>query len=504
SRLTDGNVLYASPGAEDLLGMPHSALVSHRLNRFLTRAYERHEILEAMTNNQEVNLKEITLTRGDGEILPAALSARRINYQNEPAMVVGLYDLTERKKAEAQIAQQQEALQQSEKMAALGGLLAGVAHELNNPLSVVVGQTTLLGEESTEAKVKTRAEKIFKAADRCSRIVKSFLAIARRKPPERKPHDLNAIIGASLELLNYQFHNENVELKLELAADLPTINGDGDQLTQVFTNLALNAAQAMREWKGPRHLTLRTERKDESNVLVTIADTGPGIPAEIKTRVFEPFFTTKGTSGGTGVGLALCLNIIETHGGTLRLEDTPGGGATFLITLPALEAGEAAAPEAASGGGAEITLPQLSLLLVDDEVELAQTLADLLEPEGHIIDLAANGQIALDKLRRKNFDVVISDLRMPVLDGPGMYAEIAKTLPQYLKRVIYVTGDTLSPHVQTFLSETPVPVIEKPYRLLDVRRALAALLNENAKQRSIGNDDSGPPAPAAPQSAPAA
>ncbi|MFA6279765.1 MAG: ATP-binding protein [Bdellovibrionales bacterium] len=492
-KLQDNAILYASPGAENLLGLPHATLISHTLDRFLVRALERKEIHEAITSGQEVNMKEVMLSRGDGDPLPAALSARRINYQNEAAMVIGLYDLTERKKAEVKIAMQQEALQQSEKMAALGGLLAGVAHELNNPLSVVMGQTTLLMENQKEEKTKTRAEKIFKAADRCSRIVKSFLSLARRKAPEHKNVALNDIIHASLELLTYQFRNENVTLKLELEDNLPSIVGDDDQLTQVFTNLALNAAQAMRNFEGARNLTIRSALREGGPIVLSFIDTGPGVPAELQKRIFEPFFTTKGSVGGTGVGLALCQSIIENHGGVMRLEDTQGGGATFTIELPVASLDQL--PEEAAPANEETTYGKLSILLVDDEVELAQTLADLLDPQGHDIDLAANGAIALDKLRKKPFDVIISDLRMPVMDGPTMYAELKKNLPQYLNKIIYVTGDTLSPHVNAFLSETPVPVIEKPYRLADVQKALSKLLKENESQSTLGSGESHLPAP---------
>ncbi len=477
-KLQDGTILYASPGAEALLGLPEGMLTSHKLERFLPRAAERKDIVETITNAHEVNMKEVMLSRGDGESLPAALSARRINYQNETAMVIGLYDLTEQKKAERQIADQQEALQQSEKMAALGGLLAGVAHELNNPLSVVMGQTSLLMEGPAEDKTKTRAEKIFKAADRCSRIVKSFLALARRKPPERKDVDLNTIIQNSLELLGYQFRNENVNLKLDLAPDLPPIVGDEAQMTQVFTNLALNAAQAMHEWKGAHDLTI-TSRREGANVCVCVMDTGPGIPQEIRTKVFEPFFTTKVGTGGTGVGLSLCLNIIEGHGGRIKLEETPGGGATFNISLPASAGTESASTAVSALGTSSDPGKKLRILLVDDEVELAQTLADLLEPLGHDIDLAANGAIAFEKVEKKGFDVIISDLRMPVLDGPGLYAALAEKKPEYTKKIIYVTGDTLSTNVHEFLSKTPVPVIEKPYRLADVQEALVKLLKES-------------------------
>lgn len=492
-KLQDNSILYASPGAENLLGMPHATLISHTIDRFLVRALERKEIHDAITSGQEVNMKEVMLTRGDGDPLPAALSARRINYQNEAAMVIGLYDLTERKKAEVKIAMQQEALQQSEKMAALGGLLAGVAHELNNPLSVVMGQTTLLMENQKEEKTKNRAEKIFKAADRCSRIVKSFLSLARRKAPEHKNVDLNTIIHTSLELLTYQFRNENVTLTLELQENLPSIVGDSDQLTQVFTNLALNAAQAMHSFEGTRKLTIRSALRDESTIALSFIDTGPGIPPELQKRIFEPFFTTKGSTGGTGVGLALCQSIIENHNGVMRLDNTAGGGATFTIEIPVTFIDQP--PDAIAPENEGTALGILKILLVDDEVELAQTLADLLEPQGHDIDLAANGAIALDKLRKKSFDVIISDLRMPVMDGPTMHAELKKNLPQYLNKIIYVTGDTLSPHVNAFLSATPVPVIEKPYRLADVQKALSKLLKENESQSTLRSGESPLPAP---------
>ncbi|HEU0117345.1 MAG TPA: ATP-binding protein [Alphaproteobacteria bacterium] len=468
-------VLYASPGAEQLLGSPQSKLMHDYIDRFLPDLEARRDIIETMSKGDDIDMKEVVLDRGDGSKLEAALSARRISYQNEDAMVLGLYDLSERKRAEAQIARQQEALQQSEKMAALGGLLAGVAHELNNPLSVVVGQATLLMEGSTEPKIVARGEKIFKAADRCARIVKSFLALARRKPPERKPVKLNELVTSALELLGFQIRTGEIEIDMNLEAALPEITGDGDQLTQVVTNLVLNAAQAMEGWQGKKRIGIRTWHDADGQVLMGVSDSGPGVPPDIRTRVFEPFFTTKSNKGGTGVGLSLCLNIIASHGGQMMLEDTPGGGATFIISLPM---SEAAAQGKETGSIAGDAMPQnIRMLLVDDEVELAQTLADLLEPEGHIIDIAANGAIALEKLHKGAFDVIISDLRMPVMDGPALYEALGRELPSYLDKIIYVTGDTLSSHVQTFLSEHPVPVVEKPYRLADIRRSVTALLN---------------------------
>jgi PAS domain S-box-containing protein len=472
--LRSGGILYASPGAEQLLGLTQELLLGAPFEYILTDEAVRKDLWQAMRDGQEVNLKEVILDCSRDHKLDAALSARRISYQSEEAMVIGLYDLTERKQAEAQISRQQEALQQSEKMAALGGLLAGVAHELNNPLSVIVGQSTLLMDSGTEPKTVTRAEKIFKAADRCSRIVKSFLALARRKPPERKPVSVNTLVQSALELLGFQIRTGNIDIKLDLLPDLPDITGDADQLTQVVTNLILNATQAMEGWEGPHRLTISSGSSD-GKVILSVADSGPGVPPDLRTRVFEPFFTTKSNKGGTGVGLSLCLNIVASHGGHVLIQDTDGGGATFVIELPVATSGGG---EAAAGEDAIILPKDLKILLVDDEVELAQTLADLLEPEGHKIDIAANGAVALDKLHKGQFDVIISDLRMPVLDGPGLYEALGRELPFYLNRIIYVTGDTLSAHVQTFLNQHPVPVVEKPYRLSDVRRAVADLLKK--------------------------
>ena len=475
-----GAIFYATPGSEKLLGLKQEDIQKEFIERFLPDKALLAQVCKDIRDKLPVDQVETELVSADGTRIAAAVSARGLSFQDGDAMVIGLYDLTERKKAEAQIAQQQEALQQSEKMAALGGLLAGVAHELNNPLSVVVGQATLLMEGAPEQKVATRAEKIFKAADRCSRIVKSFLALARRKPPERKPVDLNQIVRASLELLGYQLKTSDVEVGSALCESALEVIGDGDQLTQVITNLVLNSAQAMDGWQGKHKISVSSFRDGEGFAFLKVEDTGPGIPQEIRTRVFEPFFTTKGGKGGTGVGLALCLNIVAAHGGELLLTDTPGGGATFTIKLPPLE--KTAMSDAGAVDVEHKALKPISLLLVDDEVELAQTLADLLEPDGHRIDIAANGAIALEKLHKTSFDAIISDLRMPVMDGPALYEALQRELPSYLNRIIYVTGDTLSSRVHEFLNSNTVPVVEKPYRLKDICRALSELLGKAAQK----------------------
>jgi signal transduction histidine kinase len=239
-------------------------------------------------------------------------------------------------------------LVQSEKVAAMGSLLASVAHELNNPLAVVVAQTALLRELNPAGPVVARAEQIAQAAERCTRIVRNFLALARQHPPERQGVWLNRVIREALELLAYPLGVDGVEVRLALADDLPLLWADPHQLHQVVVNLISNAHQAMRETAPPRRLTVTT-RFDPSGARVSleVADTGPGIPPEAQARIFEPFFTTKPLGVGTGLGLSLCQGIIEGHGGTIRLASTAGPGAVFRIELP-VETAPVTAPEAGS------------------------------------------------------------------------------------------------------------------------------------------------------------
>jgi two-component system NtrC family sensor kinase len=291
---------------------------------------------------------------------------------------------------------------QSERLSALGSLLAGVAHELNNPLSIVVGQAQLLQETAPDEKTAARGTRIRNAAERCVKIVKTFLAMARRRPPERTLVNLNSLVEGALEVLGYTLRSAGIEVQTDLAADLPLTWADGDQLQQVVTNLVVNAEQAMSDGDGPRRLRIATRFDAASDQLrLEVADSGPGVPPAIRTRIFEPFFTTKSVGVGTGVGLSLCHGIVASHGGSIAAADAPGGGALFVVTLPHVPTGphgtQAAVPESRTAG-----LPARSILIVDDEVEIAETLAEMLAEAGHRVDIAPNGKAALERIAAGN------------------------------------------------------------------------------------------------------
>ena len=378
-------------------------------------------------------------------------------------------DLTETKQARAEIERQREALHQSEKLSALGSLLAGVAHELNNPLSIVVAQAILLEETNRDPKILKRAKDIRSAAERCSRIVKTFLSMARQQTPERRSVDINDLVRNALELMGYTLRTSGVEVTSDLADTLPPVWGDPDQLHQVVANLVVNAQQALAETPEPRRLKVTTAF-DRNAGMITLAldDSGPGVPVELRSRIFDPFYTTKPTGVGTGIGLSVCYGVVETHGGSIGVTDAPDGGARFVVRLP--PAGQVTETAAGNGGSVASASDGHRILVVDDEPEIADTLAEILGMAGHSVDTSDCGQTALERIAETDYDLILTDLRMPKMDGPALYAALQQKHPELCGRMLVITGDTLQASANKFLKKTGLVCIEKPFVPADVVR----------------------------------
>jgi signal transduction histidine kinase len=380
---------------------------------------------------------------------------------------------------EARVRERTQQLLQSEKLAAMGSLLAGVAHELNNPLSVVMGQAALLQQTAGGGPMADRAGKIAKAAERCARIVKNFLALARQQPMERQVVSLNRVVQEAVELLAYPLRVDSVETTLELAPELPGIWADPHQLHQVVVNLISNAHQAMRAMLTPRRIMLTT-RLDPApgRVHLVVADSGPGISAEVQGRIFEPFFTTKPPGQGTGLGLSLCQGIIERHEGSIRVTSQPDQGAVFSVELP-IDPRRTTRPEVVK----PVSLPPIrekTVLIVDDDQDVAETLSELLQLDGHHAEIVGDGKMALDKLRARTYDLLLSDVKMPDTDGPRLYTQLERYHPELLRRIAFLTGDTLSPETSEFLERTRVPTIAKPFTLEQVRQVIQQVMQKDA------------------------
>ncbi len=456
----DGRILYRSPATKMLFGDTESAL------DYYANPEDRVPYVEKLRATGSVDDFEVQLKRADGSVFWGSVSSRMITFHGEEVIVSNTLDLTDRRAVEAQLARQREALHQSEKLSALGELLAGVAHELNNPLSVVVGQALLLKETVKDPALVERARKIGNAAERCARIVKTFLAMARQKPAASTAVDMNEAMYATLDVTGYSLRAAGVDVSLSLAADLPAVWADPDQLSQVLINLIVNAEQALQGCPDGRLIAITTRHDpDRGEVELRISDNGPGIPEDIRSRIFEPFFTTKDVGSGTGIGLAFCHRIVEAHGGSIGLEDTPGGGATFILRLPvAMESGSAAPVQSAASGARA-----LSVLVIDDEPDVAELLEQILTSEGHRVTVAGSGIAALEELERRKFDILLSDLKMPHLDGPRLFQELKSYRPALVERLAFVTGDTMSPKAREFLESSGRPYIEKPIRPNDIK-----------------------------------
>jgi signal transduction histidine kinase/CheY-like chemotaxis protein len=470
---------------EDVLGKTHTQIFAEmgknaeparfeNVDELFKRSHKRDKRL--LETNKALPFTEIVYQTGRSE--PTTLWSTKVPLLGSDRQVTHIVsvslDISERKRTEAELARHREALHQSEKLSALGSLLAGVAHELNNPLSVVVGRSIMLEEQLRDAKIVASITKIRAAAERCSRIVKTFLAMARQQESVQTPVKLGQVIETSLDMVGYRLRESEVEVNLNLGRELPEVWADSDQLIQVFTNLFLNAQQAMAHSPKPRRLMISAQNnRVEKNLCIRVGDNGPGIPLDIRSRIFEPFFTTKAVGEGTGVGLSVSYAIIEAHGGQLRVESPNEGGTVFEVVLPIYSAAKENHPKPVPVVKAAL---DWRVLIVDDVVEIAQLLSDILTIDGHYTETVGNGRAALQQLSRQSFDVIISDLRMPDLDGPGLYREIKARYPQFLNRLIFVTGDTLSEGIKGFLAEAQRPVIEKPFVPDEIRRLVRQVL----------------------------
>lgn len=387
------------------------------------------------------------------------------------ALLGYVLDITARKAAEIEVARQRDALHQSEKMTALGSLLANVAHELNNPLAILLGYAVMLQEEmEPDSEPAELVGRMHEAAERCARIVRTFLDMARQKPAQQREVQINDLVRGTVELLAYGLRSSDVQVALDLDPQLPTLTADGDQLVQVLVNLVVNAQQAMHGQESTRRLRIST-RADAGKLVVEVADNGPGIRPEVMRRMFEPFFTTKGPGVGTGLGMSVCRSIVLAHDGTITAGAAPEGGALIRIELPILTAGAAEERRAEPAPTAGATI-----LVIDDEPQIAAVLERMLKRMGHSVETAQDGAAALVRLAERPFDVVISDIRMPGLDGPTLYRRIRAEHPRLARRTVFITGDTLSGPAAAFLAESGVPCVEKPFRPPQIRAAIEQLL----------------------------
>jgi signal transduction histidine kinase len=367
----------------------------------------------------------------------------------------------------AELERAQGQLLQAEKLSAIGRLVAGVAHELNNPLTAIVGYSQLLLETCEDPEMCDDLERINREAQRSARIVQNLLAFARQQKMEKHPIEIRGILEKTLELLAYQLEVDNITVVTEISRKKAVILGDSYQIQQVFINLITNAHHAMRTAYGRGTLMIRAQVHAPSFVRVYFSDDGPGISKEIASRIFDPFFTTKDVGEGTGLGLSICLGILQEHDGKIWLDETVTRGATFVVELPLYNEKDGGQQDKKDGQD-RAPLGQLDILVVDDEHAITTLLQRILESEGHKVVAVADGLEAREMLAERHFDVMICDLKMPGMSGRELYAYIQQAHPELAPRIIFSTGDTVSEESWAFLNRVRNRYISKPFKLDEV------------------------------------
>ena len=474
----EGCVRRANRALASLLGMPLQNVIGTPLaGALLGKSNALHELLAATRRGER----------------PAPLVARseplrralRVNVARIPgaatehSIVVMVEDVTEQQALETQLVQ-------SEKLAAVGQLVSGVAHELNNPLTSIAGLSEfLLEQKELGKKDRGHLQVIQEQAERAGRIVRNLLTFARKGSAERVPVDLNDVIRRTLSLTAYDLKLKDITVERELSGALPEVFGDRHGLQQVVLNLVTNAAQAVAEnpRERPREITVSTWF--DGQVHLRVADTGPGIPDEVVQSVFTPFFTTKEPGKGTGLGLSITYSIVESHGGQIVLEPRgPRGGAAFRVDLPPAPA-DAARPTLTPAHGTPLPTasPQVkrTILLVDADPAVQRTIKALFARDGHDVEVAGDPQHAIDLAQRGGFDLVITDARAmaPGKRGTLLAEELVSRMPALRDRIIVATGD-VRPATEETLARLGVRYVRKPFNLRDLRVEAARLWEATA------------------------
>lgn len=477
--LEDGRYIEINESFTNMMGYSRENIIGRRvldIHRW-DESNARDRIIEELRTHGRVLKEECKFRTKSGAIKTMLYSAETLKIGGSVCALSVTIDITDRKQTEQQ-------LLVTSKLASIGELASGVAHELNNPLTSIIGYAQLLASnQAVEADVKADLDKIYRESQRAAKIVQNILSFARQNKPKKSAHLINDLVKQTLELRAYEHKTSNITVKLNLGVDLPPIMADYYQIQQVLLNMVINAEHAIAEAKRAGEITISTEGGSPF-IRIIITDNGCGIGQENLDRIFDPFFTTKDVNKGTGLGLSICHGILSEHGGRIYVDTTSSQGTSFCIELPvADESGVKPAVEVKS----LITSPndaktKKNILIIDDEPGIREVMKRFLVSKGYSTSEAPDGKTGLAEIERNGYDLCILDMKMPDMSGQEIFENIKRKYPEYINKVIFVTGDTITPSTQQYLKATGRPYLGKPFSYQDLMEKIERCLSSKQER----------------------
>lgn len=471
-------LLINKNGAEDLGGKPEDFIGKH-----VHDIFDKNQAdlilgrIKSTIKDKTVTFFEDALDLGAGSRIYAT-SYNPIFGLNGETIGIQIIadDITERKEAEERERQLQQELNLASRLATVGQMASGIAHEINNPLTGVIGFSGLLLKKDLPDDIRKCVNVIYEGGKRVASIIDRMLTFARQYKPERTSININEIIETTLAMRAYEMKSSNIKVTTKFAADIPLTFADAGQLQQVFLNIILNAEMEMRLAHGKGTLTVKTERINNT-LRVSFKDDGLGIPKENMGRLFDPFFTTRDPNKGTGLGLSICYSIVTQHGGKIYARSRLGKGATFFVELPVVTK-EEQLKMAEPAAEVPKTLSRARILVVDDDTIVQEFLTEVLGKEGYEVEIVGNGDDALEKINSEDYDVILLDVKLPGMSGIELYGCMQKMGKSLTRKVIFITGDVMNEDTIDFISKAGVPCITKPFDAEQLKKEIGRILPE--------------------------
>ncbi|MGB8829876.1 MAG: PAS domain S-box protein, partial [Dehalococcoidales bacterium] len=477
-----GTVLYVNQAFLEMFGYKNvdEVRATRPVEFYSPESYAQYLAHKGRQKRGDLDLDnfEIDIVRKDGSKRHLQAYRKEVLWDGQLRSQILYNDVTALKQAQEERQRMEDKAQVASRLAVVGEMAAGVAHEINNPLTGVLGFSQMLLEKpNVPEDVKAELRLIVDGSQRVADIVKRLLTFARQTKPVKSVTDINSLIDNTLKLREYVFKTANINVVTCFDPELPWSVVDPGQMQQVFLNIIVNAEQAMKTAHGRGTLTVTTETKG-NNIFLSFQDDGPGIKPENMKRLFEPFFTTKAPGEGTGLGLSLSRSIILEHNGHMSVESQFGHGANFVIELPVVESLPSGADslEHAAKPPAVAAKPG-RILVIDDEPGVRILLERVFIQMGHTVDIVADAESAIAKLDDGSvYDIILSDVRMPGMSGIELHAFILKKMPAMRNKIIFITGDVMGADIKDFLMQNNLSYFAKPFDIEALKNKICTMM----------------------------